>query len=271
MPQITPYSQAFPATPRRSSASTSTNGPIKVFVLSCFIACGLLLGWFALSERSAGEPVVTLQDPPVAPELVSKRSESLLSVESAIAAVAEPNQDSLSPSLVSTSQKVIEEDALIRKEMREKLDSDPSPKVSAFLSLAHAYELEKDLVNAHHILDRGLKTHPSSTEILLEKSDVLARAEDFQAAWTLLAKTGLIENQPFASRILQYGVEAALYDETLVILSGADRKNFEWSPADWKAIVSLYENTGQIERALEVARTRLDDKLEVERLLSAMQ
>lgn len=154
------------------------------------------------------------------------------------------------------------------RQLRDQLSSSDAPTEGLYLTVARSFEETGKMEDALEITREGRQSFPDSDSLLLAESDLLALTGSPEQAWQQLARTGKVGDRQFFSRILRFGVDAGKYDETLVILSTAHTTDFEWSQEDWKALVSLYEQTDQIDRAIRVAEKRLSDHEEADRLRS---
>ncbi|MAS93806.1 MAG: hypothetical protein CMO55_11495 [Verrucomicrobiales bacterium] len=156
-------------------------------------------------------------------------------------------------------------------ELREQLSVSSSPTEGMYLNAVRTHEQAGKLAQALQITRDGREVFPDSDSLLLSESDLLAATGSPDEAWELLARTGRVGDRQFASRILRYGVDAEKYDETLVVLSSGGSHQYDWSQEDWVALVKLYENTGQIELALQTAKKHLVDEAEIKRLKSILE
>lgn len=187
---------------------------------------------------------------------------------------AEPLNPPVSPEAANPSSASAETDEPGEEpdelvELREQLTHSSSPTEGMYLNAIRAHEQAGKIAEALQITREGREAFPDSDSLLLSESDLLAASGKPEKAWLQLARTGRVGDRQFASRILKFGVSAKKYDETLVILSSAGTREFEWSQDDWLSLVRLYENTGQIDLAIRTARENLNDEAELNRLETA--
>jgi len=151
-------------------------------------------------------------------------------------------------------------------DLRAQLRRTDSPSVSLYARVARAHGEAGRHEEAGAILHEGLEAHPASDRLLLARADVLARNDEPAAAWEMLARTGRLADPAFASRILELGVRARKWDETLVVLASAGKSLPPWDAKQWADVSRLYEKTGQYRQAVEAMKAHDPGSPEVLRL-----
>lgn len=253
----TPVQGVMPAIKR----SRTSNGVRLVLggVLVVFLSLAGWIGALVLFSKPTVVPpsLVTLPIlPPGSPPTVPAVKE--VAIESAAGVASEIPADVRleSPGTGTESLAVL----------REKLSGTASPAPSLFLEMAAACEAENRHGEAAKVLKKGMIEHPGNDDLFLALADNTLASGNPEEAWQQVARTGRLEDPRYASRILRFGIAAAKYDETLVILSSSGTGNTAWSEAEWIMIASLYENTGQLDSAIETVNRRVSEQSEIYRL-----
>lgn len=155
-----------------------------------------------------------------------------------------------------------------KEDLRRELAESENPDASLFLRVAAAISSQGGQAEATGILRGGLARHPQDENLLIALADQLFATGTPAEAWEMVARTGRLNDSRFASRLLQFSLDAGRADETLVILDAAGDALPNWSDEDWLMLVRIHEETGQIDRAVEIADRRISDRSELFRLRS---
>ncbi|MBP6784575.1 MAG: hypothetical protein KA152_12350 [Verrucomicrobiales bacterium] len=238
-----------------------------------FVFCGLIFIFVILGLWLAGK--LFLPRPTVAPSALTMQPFPAPASDASSSELSKtaPETPSESPIAPAESQAVklsspgaepgIGTDSL--DTLHKQLADTPQPATSLFLELAAAYSTRNRHGEAAGILSKGILQHPGNDELFLALVDSVFASGDLENAWQQVARTARITDPRYASRILRFGLSAGKYDETLIILSSSGTSP-EWSESEWIMIASLYENSGQLDKAIETTERKVANKSEIYRL-----
>lgn len=150
----------------------------------------------------------------------------------------------------------------MRRELSESEDSD----AAAYLRAASRISEQGLEPAATQILRDGMGRYPGDEALTIALADQLFATGEPSEAWELIARSGRLSDSRFAARLLRFSLGADRADETLVILASEHDTLPDWSGAEWLTIVRLHEETGQLDRAIEIADRRVGDRTELFRL-----
>lgn len=258
---------------------------VRLVLGSALVALLSLGAWIALQVFLAAPPKTTFTLPAIPPAAPAP-SESPAATDSAESPAAPaPSESPVATDLAASSPSVPTDSvpapapapaptnepatdgeatalAAMRRELSESEDSD----AAAYLRAATGISEQGLEPAATQILRDGVDRYPGDEALTVALADQLFATGKSAEAWELIARSGRLSDSRFASRLLQFSLEAGRADETLVILASEHDTLPDWSGAEWLTIVRLHEETDQLDRAIEIADRRVGDRTELFRL-----
>jgi tetratricopeptide (TPR) repeat protein len=236
---------------------------VRLVLGSALVALLSLGAWIALQVFLAAPPKTTFTLPAIPPAAPAP-SESPAATDSAANSSPAPTGSVTAPAPANESATNEEATAIagMRRELSESEDSD----AAAYLRAASRISEQGLEPAATQILRDGMGRYPGDEALTIALADQLFATGKPAEAWELIARSGRLSDPRFAARLLQFSLDAGRADETLVILASEHDTLPDWSGAEWLTIVRLHEETGQLDRAIEIADRRVGDRAELFRL-----
>jgi tetratricopeptide (TPR) repeat protein len=240
-----------------------SNG-VRLVLGSALVALLSLGAWIALQIFIAAphETTFTLPAIPAAPA----PSESLVATDLVANSSSAPTGSVPVPTPAPTSESASDGEAAALAGIRRELSESENSDAAAYLRAATGISEQGLEPDATQILLDGVGRYPGDEALTVALADQLFGTGKPAEAWELIARSGRLSDSRFASRLLQFSLDAGRADETLVILASEHDTLPDWSGAEWLTIVRLHEETGQLDRAIEIADRRVGDRTELFRL-----
>lgn len=138
-----------------------------------------------------------------------------------------------------------------------KIANETTAEADRYLDIADTWDSLARPDSVVTALEEGLKRLPESRVLKLRLADHLATMGRLSDAFDLLAASRHFDDPRFASRLLSLGNETGRFEETLALVQSAPAaaEPAAWSPTERLELAALYEETGDIPRALEIYRS----------------
>lgn len=247
---------------------------VRLVLGSALVALLSLGAWIALQVFIAAPPETTFTLPAIPPAAPAPSdspaapapSESPVATDLAANSPSVPTDSVPAPAPAPANEPATDGEATALAAMRRELSESEDSDAAAYLRAASGISGQGLEPAATQILRDGVDRYPGDEALTVALADQLFATGKPSEAWELIARSGRLSGSRFASRLLQFSLEAGRADETLVILASEHDTLPDWSGAEWLTIVRLHEETGQLDRAIEIADRRVGDRTELFRL-----
>ena len=136
--------------------------------------------------------------------------------------------------------------------MRLKLGSDSHADASYYLDIADAYATAGDFGMVETSLKEGMEKYPASRSLVLRLSDFYAEHGEKEKAFALMSRTEWLKDNRVTSRLLSLGYETSQSEKTLALIQNASIENDNLTQAERLDLAALYEETGDLDRAIDL-------------------